>query len=546
MAQEKAGSLAGKILKDAGVSYLFGIPGGHVYPLLEGCEEAGIPFISVRNEMNAAFAAEGWALTTGKLGACTGTAGPGVTNLLTGMANAKSGGFPVLYFGGRARLSEFDVNQLQDFETLPVVSSICKYAKAIYDPARLPEYVQRAATMATTGRPGPVYVEMARNYMDEEIDPATLPSLPTVLADGEGRTAADPAAVARAAALIDKAERPILLIGGGAWWSQAQDALTAFVEKTNIPFFTRNAARGIIPDDHDLYGGLAYNHPVLKNVSPLCDLVIIVGTRPGYTLHPSLIPAGVPVVRVDIDPAEISSMVQVTVPLVGDARAVVEQLTEACSATERDAWLEAVDDVKTAVMQAAMPMLMSDAYPIHPMRLMFELFAVADEDTIFCIDGGDSATWASAILPATGPGQHLSLASTCYGPLGVGMGYAMAAKLAHPEKNVILLTGDGAIGYNIMEYDTCIRYGLNITTVVLNDKQWGMILRSEAKKSADIDPIGLILRETHYEEVVEALGGYGEFVDKAEDIADALERAMESGKPALVNVMTDPQYGPEF
>ena len=546
MAKVKAGSLAGKILKDAGASYLFGIPGGHIYPLMEGCEEAGIPFISVRNEMNAAFAAEGWALTTGQLGLCTGTAGPGVTNLLTGMGNAKCGGYPVLYFGGRAREGEFDINQLQDFETLPVVASMCKSAKAVYNPARLPEYIQRAATIALTGSPGPTYVEMARNYVDEEIDPDTLPTLPPVLGIGDGRVSAAPAAVAEAAALIDKAERPVVLIGGGAWWSQAQDALTAFVEKTNIPFFTRNAARGIIPDFHPLYGGLAYNHPVLKNTMPQVDLVIVVGTRPGFTLNAAHLPAGVPIVRIDIDPAEISKSMSVTVPLVGDARTVVEQLTEACSEGDRSEWLAAINDIKTGVMMMALPNLTSEATPIHPLRLMFELYQRGDADTIFCIDGGDSATWGSAVLPATGPGQHLSLASTSFGPLGVGMGYAIAAKLAHPEKKVIMLTGDGAFGYNVLEYDTCIRYGLNIVTVVLNDNQWGMILRSEAKKSEHLDPIGLILRETRYDEVVRALGGYGEFVTAPDDIGPAIDRAFESGLPACVNVMTDPQYGPEF
>ena len=548
MTQVKAGSLAGELLKNAGVSYLFGIPGGHVYPLMEGCKEAGIPFIGVRNEMNAAFAAEGWALTTGKLGACTGTAGPGVTNLITGMGNAKCGGYPVLYLGGRAKLAEFDVNQLQDFETLPVVSSICKYSKAVYDPARLPEYMQRCATMAISGRPGPVYFEMARNYMEGEIETDELPKLLPILAQGEGRTKADPAAVAKAVELIDKAERPIVMAGGGAWWSQAQDALKAFVEKTGVPFYTRNAARGMISDFHPLYGGLAYNHPVLLNTLPMVDLIVIVGTRPGYTLHPQHLATGVPIIRIDIDPAEITSMVDVTVPLVGDARAVLEQLTEGCAEAKRDAWLAAVNEVKSNVMMSAMPGLMCEDTPIHPMRLLFELYqyAAINNDTIFCIDGGDAATWGSAVLPATGPGQHLSLGATCFGPLGVGMGYAMASKLAHPEKTVIMFTGDGAFGYNVMEYDTCIRYGINIITVILNDKQWGMILRSEAKKTEGLDPIGLQLRETHYEEIVTALGGYGEFVTDPNEIGPALQRAIESGVPACINVMTDPQYGPNF
>ena len=384
--------------------------------------------------------------------------------------------------------------------------------------------------------------------METAIDPAAapLPVIPRAAAPQ-----ADPAAVAAAADLIAQAQRPVLLIGAGAWWSQAQAELTAFVEQTGIPFFTRNAARGLIPDSHPLYMNVGYNHPVFLNALQQADLAIVVGTRPGFTLSRQAFPPGLPIVRIDIDPAEVPNQLDVKVGLVGDVKQVIGQLGAALPANSAEhaaelaAWAAGVKNVCHMLSGSFAAALASDQYPIHPARLMGEIAGRIDQDTIIVIDGGDAAIWGASFLPAPGPGQMLGISSTSFGPLGVGMGYAMAAALAHPDKRVIHLTGDGAFGYGAMEYDTCLRYGLNITTVILNDKMWGMIKRSEAKGAADgASFVGVDLRETHYERVVEALGGYGEYVDQPGDIGPALDRALASGKPACVNVMTDPTIGP--
>jgi len=549
MGNVKAGSLAAEVMKRRGVRYIFGIPGGHVYPLMEGCAQRGIEFIGVRHEMTAAFAAEGWALTTGQPGVATGTAGPGVTNMFTGMANASSGGYPVVYFGGRARVSEFDRNELQDFDQIPVTSELCKYARAVADPVRLPEYVDQTFAHATVGRPGPAYVEMPRDLMESVVDEDSVPVPGVVTVAGGG---ADPAGIEAAADMIRQAQRPLMIIGAGAWWSQAQDELTAFVEQTGIPFFTRNAGRGIIPDAHPLFAGIGYNHPILVNALQSADLAIVVGTRPGFTLSRKVFPAGLKIIRIDIDAAEVTNQLDVTLPLVGDVKHVVSQLSDALAARPADpqmaaavaGWVQQLKAGAAQMVQQFGAAMQSDASPIHPMRLMAEIARRVDKDTIVVLDGGDVATWGVLTLPAAGPGQLLGIAHNSFGPLGVGMGYAIAAKLAHPDKKVIHLTGDGAFGYGAMEYDTCMRYGLDITTIILNDAEWGMIKRSEAKKSSGHEFVGLDLRETHYEKVVEALGGHGEFVVSASDIGPAIDRALASGKPSCVNVMTDPQYGP--
>ncbi len=540
------GTLAAEVLKREGARCIFGIAGGHIYPLMEACEERGIRYIGVRHEMTAAFMAEGWALTTGTFGICTGTAGPGFTNLLTGLANASNGGFPVLYMAGKARVSEYDRNELQDFNQMDMVTHVTKHARSVLDTKRIPEYVGRAVAQCTTGRPGPVYLEIPRDLMEQEVD------LDQVEFQDTYRTGSapmgNPVDIEAAARLIGSAQRPILIAGGGVWWAQGQAALVAFAEKTGIPVFTRNAARGAISDTHPLAVGIAASSsPLFSEALRQADLAIIVGTRTGYTMTRDVFPKALPIIRIDVDPAQVTDQLDVKVGIVGDARMVLGQLTAAVAPADRSAWVVAIQGIKGNLVSMVMPLAMSDQTPVHPMRLMFEIMQRVDESTIVVIDGGDVARWGNLVLPATLPGGYPGIISTSFGPLGVGIPYAMAAKLAHPEKKVILLTGDGAFGYGAMEYETAVRENLPFTAVILNDKTWGMIKRSEAKRtSAAKDFIGLDLPEVHYEKVIEALGGYGEFVRQPSDIGAAIDRAIQSGKPACVNVMTDPSIGPMF
>lgn len=540
MAKVNGGQLVQKVFKKEGVRYLFGIPGGHIYPMMESCAENGIPFIGVRNEMNAAYMAEGWALTTGKIGVCTGTAGPGFTNLVTGVANASCNMVPMLCIGGRARTSEFERNELQDFNQLPLVQDMTKYARSVPDGKRIPEYIGRAISIATGDRPGPAYIEIPRdrmeadNYEEDEIE-----------FQNTWRTTAKPAGseqdIAKAVEMINAAERPMIIAGSGAFFSGASEVLTQFVDKSGIPIFTRNAGRGVVPDDHPLCMGIAASqHPVVVGAIEESDLIIILGTRTGYTLNRTVFPKGTNILRVDISEAALTDQLDITHGIVGDVRVVLEQLLPRVEEKKHCEWVESLNDSYAAIANFAMEAMTSDQKPIHPLRLCAEIAARVDKDTVVVIDGGDTASWGNITLPAMGPGQFLTIANGSFGPLGVGVPYAMAAKLAHPEKKVILLTGDGAFGYGAMEYDTCMRYGIKITTIILNDSCWGMIKNSEAKRSSsDKTPVGLYLRDAHYEEVVKALGGYGEFVTEAEDIGDAIDRALASELPSVVNVMTD-------
>ncbi|HPE89576.1 MAG TPA: thiamine pyrophosphate-binding protein [Spirochaetia bacterium] len=547
MALVNGGKLIEGVFSMEGVKYVFGIPGGHIYPMIEACEEAGIKFIGVRNEMNAAFMAEGWAFATGKPGVCTGTAGPGATNMLTGVANAYCNQAPMIAVGGKARVCEYESNQLQDFDTMGVFKGASKKTYQIPDGNRIPEYFGRAFAEARRNTPGPVYMEVPRDKMEAcAYDDEAVRVQDTWQC--ETRPAASEADVAKAAAMIDAAKRPMALVGSGAFWSGAAAEVTALIEKAGIPVFTRNAARGLVPDYHPLAMCIGSDkHPVCAAALQNADLIIVIGTRTGYTLSREAFPAGANILRVDINGAAITDQLDVRLGIVGDAKAVAAQLTAAVKPADHKEWVAMLVESRDSMAQFLGQAFVSPQTPIHPLRLVAEIRKRVDKDTVVVIDGGDTASWGNLLLPAMGPGQLLTIATGSFGPLGVGVPYAMAAKLAHPGKKVILLTGDGAFGYGAMEYDTMMRYGIKVTTVILNDSCWGMIKNSEAKRAGeDKEFVGLYLRDTHYEKVAEAVGAYGEYVDKPEDIGPAIDRALAQDKPSIVNVMTDVKIGFAF
>jgi acetolactate synthase-1/2/3 large subunit len=538
--------MVAKVFKQEGVKYIFGIPGGHIYPMMEACDEQGIKFIGVRHEMNAAFMAEGWALTTGEPGVCTGTAGPGFTNLLTGVANAYANCSPMFCIGGKAKITEYDRNELQDFNQIDMVKQMTKHSRSVLEPQRIPEYIGRAFAETVSDRPGPIYMEIPRDMMEAYIDEDKVEYQKTYRLSN--KPAGNPADIKKAAQLLNSARKPIVIAGGGAFYSKSQGILQEFIEKTGMPLFTRSASRGLVPDSHELHIAIAATKaPVFAAAAQNADVVLILGTRPGYTMLRDSFSPSAKIIRVDIHAAAITDQLDVEVGIAGDVKEVLTQLTAEVNANKHEEWVKSLKDIKQGIVEKVMPLLVSDQFPIHPVRLMFELIQRIDENTIVIMDGGDSASWGYSFLPATGPGQYMGIANGSFGPLGVGVPYAMAAKLAHPDKKVILLTGDGAFGYGIMEYDTAMRYGINFTSVILNDSCWGMIKRSEAKRATGDKPfIGLELRDVRYDQMVSALGGHGEYVTEAKDIGAALDRALASGRPACVNVMTDKNQGFEI
>ena len=541
MAKVTGGALAAQVMKNDGIKHLFGIVGGHIYPIFEGCVEMGIRVIDVRHEESGAHMAEAWALATGEPGVCIGTAGPGFTNMLTGIANAFAGGTPMLAIGGRASVNQFDTGALQDFNQLDIVKPMTKFARAVYETERIPEYVGMALRHATSGRPGPAYLEVPMDRMFNEVDVSSVqvPECHRMQSPPGG----NPKEIEKALALIEDAKKPVIVAGSEVWWSQAHEGLKEFIEKIDAPLFTRSAARGSVPDDHPLVLGAAFSgDPGVRAAIAESDLIILLGTTFDFMFEASAVPEDLKMVRVNIDPSDICAGRTPDVGIVGDVGVVLGQLSDGVKKLSHKEWVDQLRSGREMMGAFLDPMRTSDQTPIHPLRLCAEVSKFIDKDTVAVVDGGDMCVWGNLSLPAVGPGQFLSLVSSIFGCIGVGTPYAIAAKLAHPDKKVICTTGDGSFGLTLMEFDTAIRHKIPIVVVVGNDSCWGMIHRPfKAEKG---QTFGCELEPRRYDKIVEAMGGHGEFVENPADIAPAIQRAIESGIPACVNVAIDPEIGP--
>ena len=530
MGKINGGELAVRVLKQEGVECLFALCGGQIDSILQGCRDEGIRVIDTRHEQAAVFAAEGWALLTGKPGVAAVTAGPGMTNGVTGLWNALGKACPIVVFGGRSPLRQFELGAIQDMDSLALAKTVTKWARAGYETRRIAEYVSMAFRHALGGRPGPAYLEFPDDVLGASVDEEE------VVLPADYRTPArplgDPDQVSRAVDLLLKAERPLIVGGMGLWWSQAAGELREFVELTGIPF-TGDA----LPADHPLR-----LNP--RAGTDQADVVLVLGTRldfrQGFGRTP-LFSKDSRWIQVDIEQTEIGRNRPIEVGIVGDVGAVLRQMTEEardrCQGRKELPWVKAVRERSQEALQNRVAgHIDSDNSPVHPARLCREIRDVLDRDATMIFDGGEISGWGMSVLRSYHPGHMLSIVPT--GTLGVGTSYAIAARLARPDKQILLLSGDGSFGLNPMEFDTMVRHNLPIVCVISNDGGWGMIRRfqlSQGKGRA----VGSELESfARYDKLVESLGGYGEAVEKPEDIRPALERAFASGLPACINVRT--------
>lgn len=534
MAEIDGGRLVAKVLKQEGVECVFALCGGHIDPIFQGCKDEGIRVIGTRHEQAAIFMAEGWAYATGKPGVAAVTAGPGVTNAVTGLWDAYGKGVPVVVFGGKSSLREFERGSLQDLDSLSLVKTVTKWARSGYEPKRVAEYVSMAFRQACSGRPGPAYLEFPMDIFFTKVEESevTLPVNYRTTARPQG----DPAMVKKAVDLLLSAERPLIISGTGVWWSQAADKLQEFVELTKIPLsigrFNSGGYVGL-PADHPLYLGL-------MGGADRADVVLVLGARVNWNLsfgHSPAFSDDSKWIQVDVEATEIGHNRPIDIGIVGDARAVLEQMIEEardrCRGRKELPWVSECQQRLKSHQEHLAPLMNNDAVPIHPDRLCKEISDFIDRDATLVVDGGHitfRGLRSARIFP---PGQALSFGQN--GTLGTGPSFAMAAKLAKPDKQVLLLSGDGSFGLNAMEFDTMIRYGIPIVCVISNDEAWGAIVHDQLRRGPDRifeTQLGFV----RYDKVVEGLGGYGEMVEKPEDIRPALERAFASGLPACINV----------
>ncbi len=524
------GALMALALKRAGVSHLFTLNGGHIWPILTGAEEQGIRIIDVRHEQSAAFAAEGWAKVTRECGVAAVTAGPGVTNAASALAQSRAGDSPMFLIGGRAPVARWGMGSLQEMDHLAVVQSITKKAMTLESADEAYSCTAECMRTALSRRTGPVFMDVP---LDVFFGAADIPEATEHLTPDRGQ-APDPDAVERARRLLIEAERPAVIAGGGVWWARAESELVRLVESAHLPLCVNGMARGMLPPGHPLFFPRARG-PALGDA----DLIICVGVPLDFRLNfgqPPVFSGGARLIFVDVD--EHRKHRTGDIAMYGDVRAALAALADAAAGTpERTAWLDKLRAAEATSRSRDEAMTRSESSPVHPARLIAEVDRFCDPDAVVVGDGGDFVSFAGRLVERRRPGLWIDPGP--FGCLGSGPAYAMAAKLAHPDQQVLLFSGDGAFGFSAMEFDTMVRHRIPVVCVVGNNGIWAlekhpMLSMLGTSIAADLS------QGTRYDKVVEALGGHGELVERPEQITPALERAFRSGAPACINVICDP------
>ncbi|MDE0511898.1 MAG: thiamine pyrophosphate-binding protein [Gammaproteobacteria bacterium] len=532
MAVLDGGRLLVKTLKREGVKQIFTLSGGHIEPVHIGCIDEGIRIIDVRHEQVAGHAAAGWARATGEPGVAVVTAGPGVTDAVTGIAEAFYSESPIIVIGGQTRLSQIDMGAPQNLPHVRMLEPITKWATTIYETHRIPEYLSRAYRLAMSGTPGPVYLEAPLDALFQELEEDTITYPPTFSATQSG---ASPDHIEQAMAFLAAAERPLVVAGTGVWSARVDNELLEFAERTQVPVWMFGEGRGALPETHPLSVGMF--------AVPYADLLLVIGTKCDYMLaygQPPLVRDDAKVIQVHTDETVIGFNRSVDIGIAANPKIVLGQLNQALedsgTSPDQSAWHEELKAIALPILEQAEKEYGSDSTPMHPARLSREVVEFLDDDAIVVPDGGDiSYGYFGPCFKAQTMGQVMLTGPL--GCLGTGTGFAMAAKLAHPDKQVLLFSGDGTFGLNGMEFDTFVRHDLPVVCVVANDSAWGMVKHVRRMMAGDDKLAGSELAQnTRYEKVVQALGGYGEFVDDVNEVKPALKRAFDSGLPACINV----------
>jgi acetolactate synthase I/II/III large subunit len=516
------------------VSHLFTLSGGHIAPIYDGCVAEGIRIVDFRHEQAATHAADGWARVTLQPGVAAVTAGPGVTDAVTGIANAKYANSPVMVLSGKNPIIEFEMGSLQEMDQVTLVSSITKWARTCLDVRRAAEMVAAGFRHALTGRKGPVFLDFP---LDVQLN--TVPdgvSLPTNYRT-EARPLGDPDLVKETVRLLREAERSIVFAGAGIRWAGAHEALRELAHALKAPVFLNSLGRGCLPPDDPYFFSAARKYALGK-----ADLVLALGVDWDFRLgfgQRGFSP-DVKVIQVDVDGVHIGWNRPVDVGIIGDPGRVIEQLVNAgAGAAEEPGWTEEVRVEERRHHEEAGPAMKSDAVPIHPQRFAREIRDFLDPDAVVVGDGGDVVGISASIVQARYPGHWLDPGP--FGCLGVGPSFAMAAKLAKPDKQVLVIYGDGSFGLNAMEYESAIRQRIPFVGIIGNDGAWGQIkVAQEALYGEGNAPASELDPEAPYHRMVEGLGGFGAKVTKPQDIRPALQEAFDAGVPACINVMLDP------
>jgi acetolactate synthase-1/2/3 large subunit len=544
------GHLVAKALKNEGVDTIFTLCGGHIIDIYDGCLNEDIRIIDVRHEQVAAHAADGYARQTGGLGCVVTTAGPGCTNAATGIATALRSESPVLHIGGQGALTQHKMGSLQDLPHVDIMAPITKFSASVRSTERVADMIAMAARECFAGAYGPAYLEIPRDVLDREIpiEQAVVPEPGHYRAST--KSIGDPADIEKLADLLVKAERPCVLLGSQVYASRGHEAAIDLVRALNIPAYFNGAGRGILPP-----GDPHHFHRTRRMAFDKADVIVIVGTpfdfRMGYGKR---LRDDAAVVQIDLDYKTVGKNRDISLGLVGDPGAILAAVHAATTgrndngADRRVAWLDELRAAEGKATDKLMPLFLSDSSPIHPYRVAWEINEFLNEDTVYIGDGGDVVTISAQAVQPRAPGNWMDPGAL--GSLGVGTGFAMASKLAHPEKEILCYYGDGAFGMTAFDMETANRFGAPYIAVIGNNSAMNQIRYGQlAKYGEERGDVGNKLSDVPFSKFAEMLGGYGEEVKDPSEIAPALQRAREAvrrdGRSAVVNIWVDPnEYAP--
>jgi acetolactate synthase I/II/III large subunit len=524
-----AGRLVARRLKASGIDTVFTLSGGHLFSIYDGCRSEGIRLIDTRHEQTAAFAAEGWSKVTRQPGVAALTAGPGVTNGMSAMAAAQQNSSPLLVLGGRAPAGRWGMGSLQEIDHVPFVAPLTRFAATAPSAEAVCGLVDEALQASVGAPSGVSFIDFP---MDHVFSVAADDGRPGALTDLPAPPLADGNALDRAAALLAAAKRPVIMAGTNVWWGHAEAALLRLAEQRRIPVLMNGMARGTVPADHPLAFSRARSKALRE-----ADVALVIGVPMDFRLgFGAVFGQNTQLIVADRGEPERQHPRPIAAGLYGDLSATLIALSETTE-TGLDDWVADLRATETAARDSEQAELADDRSPLHPMRVYAELAPLLDRDAIIVVDAGDFGSYAGRVIDSYLPGAWLD--SGPFGCLGSGPGYALAAKLARPDRQVVLLQGDGAFGFSGMEWDTLARHEVPVVSVIGNNGIWALE-KHPMEALYGYSVVAELRPETRYDEVVRALGGHGELVSAPDQLRPALKRALGSGLPAVVNVLTDP------
>jgi acetolactate synthase-1/2/3 large subunit len=520
------GELALVALRGYGVQEIFTLSGGHIFPFYDACVKQGVPIYDVRHEQTATFAAEGMAKLTRRPGVAVLTAGPGVTNGVSAMTTAMFNGSPLVVLAGRAPQGRWGSGSLQELDHVPIVGPVMKSAMTAPATEEIAKLVGDAVCVALTPHRGPVFVDFPLDVVFGSASEVAVPA-----SEVPRGAVPDPELIASAAALVGGAAKPCLVAGSDVWWDGAWESLRRCVETLRVPCFVNGLGRGCLPADHEL--AFSRTRSALKEA----DVVVVVGTPLDFRLSFGRFGSARVIHVVDSEASRAGHVADVLSPA-GDLSTALDGMAAGGGPeVSHEPWIESLRQLERARRETEQEWLAADTDPIHPGRVYGELRRRLARDAVVIGDGGDFVSWAGRLVDSFEPGCWMDPGP--YGCLGTGMGYALAARVAHPDRQVVLMLGDGAAGFSLMDADTLVRHHLPVVVVVGNNGIWGLEKHPMQALygydvAADLQP------GCRYDEVVSALGGAGELVERPADLGPALDRAFGSGVPYVVNVVLDP------